>query len=316
MSSTKRADGIPLAKVGVFTPCFNMGKYIEEALDSLYAQTFNDFILIVADDASTSKSTLEKLSRIAHPRCQIYYEKKNLGLTKIANKYMAKLNAEYIMLFNSDDKLHPDFLKEQVDYLDSHPEVQAVSTWVQEFGDGRRLLKYDDTRCELPYMLVENNFSGAALMRKSAWLDAGKHDTNKDLYPNLDYDLWLSMLEKGFKLGIIPKPLFYWRVVRKSLSHSVNAKQMLIFRKALFKKYLPLYREYSDYVIGHYLDWIGKFEEYYSVTQEGHAWLEKQNEELTEENSLLRDRLARSIQRPYVRSLSYKVVRRLKRTLK
>lgn len=313
MSRMRDAQGPAFAKVGIFTPCFNMGKYINEAIESVYAQTFSDFILVIADDASTSKSTLSKLSRINRPRCQIFYEKKNLGLTKIANKYMAELDAEYIMLFNSDDKLHPDFLEEHVQYLDSHPNVHAVSAWVQEFGEGHRLLKYDDVKCQLPYMLVENNFSGAALIRKSSWLAAGMHDTNKKLYPNLDYDLWLSMLEKGFKLGTIPRPLFHWRVVRKSLSHSINADQMLIFRKALFKKYQPLYRKYSDYVIEHYLELIGDFENYYAFSEEGHDWLDKQHKILTEENSILREKIDASIQRPYMRSVLRKIASRLKR---
>jgi len=308
------------AKVGIFVPCYNMGKYIDEALDSLYKQTFNDFVVIIADDASTEVGTVNKLSRVMRPRCQIYYEKKNLGLIKIANKYMAKLNAEYIMLFSPDDKMHPDFLKEQVAYLDSHPDVQAVCTWIQEFDESHQLIKYNDDLCKLPHMLVNNYFSGAALIRKSAWLAAGKHDLNKDLYPNLDYDLWLSMLEKGFKLGTIPKPLFYWRVLHNSLSHSVNAEQMLVFRKAILKKYSPLYRQYFDYLLDQYFEMIGEFDKYYATSEEGHEWLDKQYKRLTEENlSLaeqnlsLKSKLASSIQRPYIRSFYHKAKSRLKR---
>ena len=307
-------------KIGVFMPCYNLGDYIDEALDSLYAQTFDNFSLIIADDASSLKSTVQKLKTINRPRSKIYYENRNLGLIRIANKYMARLDAEYIMLFSPDDKMHKDFLKEQVEYLDSHPEVHAACTWIQEFGEGKSVIKYSDKMCTLPYMLVGNHFSGAALVRKSAWLAAGKHDTNKKLYPNLDYDLWLSMLAKGFKLGTIQKPLFYWRVSHSSLSHRVNPAQILIFRREILKKYSALYEKHSNFVTNHYLGVISEFEEYYELNEAGHDWLDKQyhslikkNTDLIEENALLSARLASSIQFYFIRSVLGKIKRRFQR---
>ncbi len=317
MTDNKSSKG---SKVGIFMPCYNMGDYLDESLDSLYKQSFNDFTVIIADDASPAKSTVKKLSKISRPGCKIYYEKKNLGLIRISNKYMSKLDAEYIMLFSPDDKLHPDFLKVQVSYLDANPDVHAVCTWIQEFGDGHDLIEYNDDLCGLPYMLVKNHFSGAALIRKTAWLAAGKYDTNKDFYPNLDYELWMSMLEKGFKLRTIPKPYFYWRVVRSSLSHRMGPKQILIFHKALLEKYSTMYRKHYDFVINHNLEIISKFEEYYSMSEEGHDWLDKQYKNLTreverlsEENSSLVARLNHSIQRPYIRSIAGKTKRYMKR---
>lgn len=313
-------------KVGIFMPCYNMGRYIDEGLNSLYGQTFQDFVVIIADDASTLKSTINKLSKIKQSRCKIYYEKTNLGLVKISNKYMHKLDTEYIMLFSPDDKMHPEFLKEQVEYLDSHPHIDAVSTWVQEFEGSNKIIKYDDKTCTLPYMLVDNHFSGAALMRKSAWLAVGMHDTNSDLYPNLDYVLWLSMLEKGFKLATIPRPLFYWRVLDKSLSHNMDAKQMLVFRKALLKKFMPMYSKYSEYVINNNLETICRFEDYYTVSEKGHTWLDNQyknliaeierlnktNINIKKENHYLTSRLNDAIELPYLKSL----LRRMKKYIK
>lgn len=303
------------AKVGVFMPCYNMGPFIDEALESLYKQTFQDFIVIIADDASPQKSTRDKLSKITLPRCKVYFEKKNIGLVGISNKYMDKLDTDYIVLFSPDDKLHPDFLQEQVEYLDRNKDVHAVSTWVQEFDEGDTVIKYTDASCRLPGMLVENRFSGAALIRKQSWLEAGRYDPDKEFYPNLDYDLWLSMLDKGLKLGVIPKPLFYWRVVGNSLSHSLDASRMLIFRKALFKKYQRLYEEYSSYVIENYLDKISKFEEYYAISEEGHDWLDQQYKNLTKENAILKLELDHSIRRPYARSVYKKAKRFINKKL-
>lgn len=314
----KKNDKIPVVKVGIFMPCYNMGDYFNESLNSLRDQTYQNFIIIIADDASSQKTTHDKLAAIDMPRCNIYYEKKNMGLVRISNKYIDKLESEYVLLFSPDDKLHPDFLREQVEYLDTHPDTHAVCAWIQEFGEGDNLIKYKDELCKLPYMLVENHYSGAALMRKSAWLEAGKYDVNKNFYPNLDYDLWLSMLDKGFKLGTIPKPLFFWRVVSNSLSHRMKSRQMLVFRRELLKKYSALYEKHSSFVANHYLGVISKFEEYYELNEVGHEWLDnqyhaltKQNTDLVKENTSLSARLASSIQRPYIRSVLGKIKRRL-----
>ena len=303
-------------KVGIFMPCYNMGDFIDESLESLLNQTFQDFHVIIADDASPLKSTRQKLAEINHPRITVHFEKNNMGLVKISNKYMTMLDAEYIMLFSPDDKMHPDFIQEQVDYLEKHPSVQAVCTWVQEFGDGSDIIKYDDSLCTLPDMLVENHFSGAALMRKSAWVGAGKHDTNKDLYPNLDYDLWISMLERGYTLGTIAKPLFYWRVLHSSLSHSVDPENILVFRQALLKKYSSLYKQYSTYVIGYYFQQLRNFEEYYALSEKGHSWLDAQykslleiNESLMKENHTLEQKLNNTLDHKYLQPLYHKLKR-------
>ena len=321
MPGTIKKNGkIPVVKVGIFMPCFNMGDYFEESLNSLRDQTYQNFNIIIADDASSQKTTHDKLAVIDMPRCNIYYEKKNMGLIRISNKYINKLEAEYVLLFSPDDKLHPDFLQEQVKYLDTHPDTHAVCAWVQEFGEGNSLIKYSDELCKLPNMLVENHYSGAALIRKSAWLAAGRYDVNKNLYPNLDYDLWLSMLDKGFKLGTISKPLFFWRVVSDSLSHSMESSQMLVFRREILKKYSALYEKHSNFVANHYLGVISKFEEYYELNEVGHDWLDKQyhslikkNTDLIEENTLLSARLASSIQFYFIRSVLGKIKRRFQR---
>lgn len=301
-------------------PCYSMGHFLEESLDSVYKQSFSDFIVVIADDASPSEDSRELLAQINYPRCKIYFEKKNLGLVRISNKYMSMLDAEYILLLSPDDKLHPDFIKEHVDYLESHPNVHAVCSWIQEFGDGNQLITYSDELCKLPHMLVNNYFSGAALIRKSAWIAAGMHDTNNEIYPNVDWGVWLAMLERGFNLATISKPLFYWRIDRKSISHGVSAEQTLIFRKAIFKRHAHLYKKHLGYVLNFYFEKIKDFEKYYELNEEGHAWLDAQYHSLTEqitllteENMRIKSKLENSIELPLFVLIYNKVKHLLRR---
>lgn len=268
-------------RVGIFMPYFNMGEYIADSLASLRMQTFTDFIVKAVDDASTDGTSRSVLQNVSESFLETEFESENLGLVRLANKHMSQLDAEYIMLFSPDDLMEPDFLQAQVSFLDEHPDVAAVCTDIQEFGGSESIIRYNDERCGLPSMLVENRFSGAALMRKSAFLAAGMHDDATEFYPNLDYELWISMLSKGMKLRTIPRVLFRWRVVEDSLSHNVEPKQIRIFRAALLEKYSAQYQEHAMFVLNHYLNEIERFERYYLDAEVGHEWLDAQYHSLS-----------------------------------
>lgn len=309
----KGAPVRPRLKLGIFMPCFNLDQYIDEALDSLYAQTSQDFHLIIADDCSTNSTAAKKLRSITLPRCEVYFEQKNLGLIPICNKYMSMFDTEYIMLFSPDDVMEPTFVEKSINYLDAYPEKSAVCTWISQFGDYTGTIAYHEEQCKLPEMLVENHYSGAAVVRKSCWVTAGKHDPNPDLFPNLDYDLWLCMLAHKMQLGVIHEPLFRWRALNSSLGHDVSIDRQHLFKKALLEKHRALYKQHSQYVISHLLDKVAKYEHDYLEYQDGHAWLDDQYRLLTKENHQLTRRLHDNITLPhtkYIKQIARKLLRK------
>jgi glycosyltransferase involved in cell wall biosynthesis len=275
------------ASVGIFMPCYNLDSYIETALESLKKQTSQDFHLIIADDASTNGSSAKALLALKERGYDVYFEQKNLGLTKIANKYMSLLNTEHIMLLSPEDTIEPTFIEKSITYLRDNPHKAAVCTWIQQFGDYNDIITYDEALCKLPYMLTENYYSGAAVVRKKNWIAAGKHDLDPSLYPNLDYDLWLSMLRRGDSFGVINEPLFNWRSIKSSLSHDTNVEKQTKFKKALIHKYSDLYGTHAEFVLNHYLDQVAKFQTDYLVYEEGHLWLDTEYKRLLTENEEL-----------------------------
>lgn len=283
MANHNDVTGSSHSKVGVFMPCYNLGPFIQEALDSLYNQSFQDFVLIIADDASTDTETIATLQQLNLPRCQVFFEPQNLGVVGISNKYMSQMNVDYLLLFSPDDVMEPGFLAAQVKYLDAHPEVSAVCTWLQQFGEADGVLEYTDEKCTLPWMLVSNYFAGSAMMRAEAFRAAGMHDPSPKLHPHHDYDLWLSMLSKGLQLRTIPEVLIRYRIRGNSLSHSAGAQENLRFRRALVEKYSSLYAENMQFVLDFYLTELEKFDAYYAVAEEGRAWLDGQYHSLSAE---------------------------------
>jgi GT2 family glycosyltransferase len=233
-------------------PCFNLGEHTQEALDSLFAQTFQDFALIIADDASTDKSTKTTLKNLKLPRGNVYFESKNLGVSKLRNKYMKQLDTKYVMSFDPDDVLEPTFLEKSVNYLELHPKKAAVAVWLELFGNEQGIAKLDEAKTGLPDMLITNNYLGSCVMRKTAFDQIGGYDTSTEITGAEDYDFWLSVLEHGWQLGVLPEVLFRYRRSKHSQSsRSAMPEKTAVWRKKLIQNHLQTYQKYLiDVLLG------------------------------------------------------------------
>jgi|SRR5579875_143108 len=112
-------------KASIVIPTYNRKYIIQEALDSVFAQTFRDFELIVVDDASTD-NTAELMRAINDPRLRYIQKEKNAGCGAAYNTGIRAAQGEYISFLDSDDLWKPEKLEFEVKFLDRHPEVQAV----------------------------------------------------------------------------------------------------------------------------------------------------------------------------------------------
>ena len=114
--------------VTVILTSFNHGKYIGEAIDSVLAQTFTDFELIIWDDLSDDDSW-EVIQRFSDPRIRTFRnEKRGRAIVGINRVIQELAQGELIAIHHSDDRWHPDKLAIQVDFLKANPEIGAVFT--------------------------------------------------------------------------------------------------------------------------------------------------------------------------------------------
>ena len=182
-------------KVSVIIPCYNLGRYLDEAVESVLAQTFEDFEILVVDDGSTENETRRLPAA------------KNLGL--------AHTTGPYVCMLDADDRLDPCLLEKSVAALDGDSSIAFVSHWLRTFGD--EVWEWTPTRCDAPALLDVNTVNGAALVRRSA-LDAvgGFDESMRDGCE--DWDVWISLVERGFKGAILPEVLFHYRRRPESMS--------------------------------------------------------------------------------------------------
>jgi len=151
-------------RVTVFIPVHNREHYITTAVDSILAQTFENFELLIVDDGSTD-ATLEVLSRYRDPRLRVECNPRNLGIPATRNRGLELARGDYIALLDSDDKSWPNRLARQVEALDRHPELAQIGSACDFMDDqGKRLkrvrrqpLAADDVAASLAFYCALTN---------------------------------------------------------------------------------------------------------------------------------------------------------------
>ena len=138
-------------RISVLLPCFNDGQWIDEALDSVRQQTFQDFEIVVVDDGSTDAATVRKLESIDDSNMRVL-RTENRGLPAARNHAAAQARGELFCALDADDRLAATWFEKGQALLTSRPEITFVSHWLETFGDEHWTWKPE--RCDLPALLV------------------------------------------------------------------------------------------------------------------------------------------------------------------
>lgn len=229
-------------RVSVIIPCFNLGRYLDEAVDSVLGQTFQDFEIIVVDDGSSDPDTVRLLTDYRRPKTRVLTTE-HRGLAQARNLAIAHSAGEYLCALDADDTLHPTYLDRAVHVLDEDPGLTFVSCWVQMFGEETHLWTQD--RCDLPALLDADTVMTAALVRTAAVREVGGYDPDMGAQGDEDWDLWISLVERGHRGTIIPEALFYYRRRPGSMSTSCTEQDThLTLVRYLVGKHEESYRRH------------------------------------------------------------------------
>ncbi len=228
-------------KISVIMGVYNCADTLEEALDSLLAQTFQDFEVIMCDDGSSDNT-----AQIAQKYVDAYPDKfvlltneKNLGLNKTLNKCLMAAKGEYIARMDGDDISLPERFEKQVKALDEHPEFAVVSSpmihfdengdWKTgkaiEFPQRKDFIKHSPFFCH-----------AAAMLRRDVFLEVGGYSEDKRTMRFEDCNLWYKIYGHGYKGFNIQEPLYKMR-------DDVNAFK----RKTLKSRLNAVYVQYTGY---------------------------------------------------------------------
>jgi glycosyltransferase involved in cell wall biosynthesis len=199
-------------RVTVFLPVYNRARLLPDAIESMLAQSFGDFELLIVDDGSTDGSS-EVARSYADPRIRLVVSARNQGIPRTRNLGLELARGEYLANADSDDWSYPQRLARQVRFLDSHPAVAAVGSWaLKTDASGTRsrgpLLRPTDARAIRGRILFATCFKNPTMLARTEVLrEFGFRD---QFVICSDIDLWSRISEKH-ALANLPEFLVRYR---------------------------------------------------------------------------------------------------------
>lgn len=233
---TSVAENKVLTPVSVIMPAYNAEAYIEEAIRSVMAQTYDRWRLLVLDDGSTD-GTVERVQQLARQdsRVMLIQNEENCGAARTRNRGMELCHEGYVAFLDSDDVWHPDKLAMQVQKAEHEQAGLVYTAYAIVDADGRP--------CKKPYTvperidlkdLLRENVIGCSTVLLSAEV-ARKYRFVTDFYHE-DYCLWLDILLDGYTAVGCTEILTDWRLIMNS--RSFNKKKAARNRWRIYRHHL------------------------------------------------------------------------------
>ena len=206
MSSERPTSAAPAPAVSVIIPAYGVAQYIAGTLDSVFAQTYRDFEIIVVNDGCQDSVALEAALRPYRERI-VYIRKENGGVSSARNAGIRAARAPLIALLDGDDVWVPRFLAIQTRYLRFHRRTDVVYSDGLIFGDtpanGRRITDLSPSRGDVTFeSLVSCRccvILSSVVARKAAILRVAGFDEN--LKHAEDFDLWVRAAHAGVRIS-------------------------------------------------------------------------------------------------------------------
>jgi hypothetical protein len=240
-------------QVSVILTSFNHSKYLREAIDSVLNQTYENFELIIWDDASQDDSW-EIINRYNDARIKSFRNSQpKRGVYGINEAIASVTRGEYIAIHHSDDVWEEDKLAKQIDFLKTHPSVGAVFSNAQAIDEEGAI--HPDTSHYYSSVFNRSNRSrhewlrlffeqGNALCHPSVLIRRECYD-NCGLYriglaQIADFDMWIRLCLK-YEIHVLPEKLVKFRVRDKEANSSGNRPETRARVLFEFSMLLPLY---------------------------------------------------------------------------
>src|SRR5688572_30177035 len=142
-----------MTKVSVIIPCYNLGKFLNEAIESVLSQTLRDYEIIVVNDGSTDKETIHIINELKNPLIKVV-QTSNQGLSAARNTGIFFSKGDYILPLDADDKIEPSYLEKAVKVLDENENIGIVYCEAMFFGEENG--KWELPEYSLPQILLHN----------------------------------------------------------------------------------------------------------------------------------------------------------------
>jgi len=208
--------------VSIIVPAYRVTKYIADALDSIFRQTFTDYEVIVVNDGCPDTAALEQALTPYRVRIR-YIQQENRGLACARNTGIRNSAAPLVVLLDADDILEPNYLEKMVAAMRADVSLDVLYCDALFFGEpktgGRRFTEFCPSEGPATFLTLLTqrcNVLVTATIRRERGERVGWFD--ESLRSAEDFDLWLRIAKAGGRIEYLPDPLVRIRKHAGSLS--------------------------------------------------------------------------------------------------
>ncbi len=220
----------------VIIPVYNAEAYIEQTLQSVFAQSFHDFEVIVVDDGSTDR-TADRVQAFSHHPGLRYVYQDNAGPAAARNTGLMLAEGQFLAFLDSDDLWLPHKLEAHWERLQASPQMGLSFNWFEVFYDrpgdrpgGQHLAPWFAPPAEPTLQWVDflqRNWTGtSSTVVVRAECVKGQPGFDARFRTGEDYQLWLTIAQAGWEIGFVPEALTVYR--KRPSSLTVNYVQIAL----------------------------------------------------------------------------------------
>ncbi len=203
--------------VSIVMAVYNGASYLQEAINSILSQSYQNFEFLIINDGSTDESE-DIIISYKDSRIEYIKNETNLGLIKSLNKGIALAKGVYILRMDADDISNPNRLQEQVSFMNQNLKVGVCGSFIQNIGKAKNTVSFYTEDAQIRFRLLLSTYirHPSVIMRGSVIRD-NELRYNQNYKHVEDHKLWVDF-SKHSQLAIIPKFLLNYRVHNENIS--------------------------------------------------------------------------------------------------
>lgn len=224
--------------ISIIVPCYNQAQYLDEALQSVWEQTYDHWECIIVNDGSpddteeVAKRWIEKDNRF------IYLKKENGGLSSARNFGIEQAKGEFILPLDADDRIGANYLSLAIDVFQKDSGVKVVYCQAEKFGEEEGIWQLSPF--SIYDLALHNMIFCSAIFKREDWKLAGGYDVNL-IYGLEDWEIWIAILKNGGNVKRLESVGFYYRIRKNSMARIINKEERTFSEKYVVKKHFDFF---------------------------------------------------------------------------
>lgn len=226
--------------ISVIVPCYNQAQYMDECLQSVLDQTYQNWECIIVNDGSPDNTEEVALRWVEKDTRFIYLKKENGGLSSARNAGIEKAKGEWILPLDCDDKIGNQYLELASNFFNQ--DYKIIYCEGEKFGD--EVGKMDLPSFSQKGLAYNNQIFCTAFFKKTDWETVNGYDVNL-IYGLEDWDFWISILKNNGTVKKLDYIGFYYRIKANSMLITLQNERLISMQNFIFYKHYHFFIDHQ-----------------------------------------------------------------------